>query len=155
MIVHILHEGFPLCRFSVEVPAHWPKGEHWVPASDSANANCARCLEALKGLSNPHMTLAEIKAMFQPGQVWIGKRSPGDAPRGNMEPVITERRVLEVLTTQIIFEVNGRRYWTKLPKASEVLEARPGYLRFAVPQGTSAAFNSVGEPAVEVELRIA
>jgi hypothetical protein len=76
------------------------------------------------------MTLADISAMFHPGQVWIGKRTPGFKGEPH---TTTYRKVREVLSNQIVFQSEGKPYRTTLPKASEVLEARPGYLRFSLP----------------------
>jgi hypothetical protein len=79
---------------------------------------------------NGGMTLAEIRAMFHPGRVWIGKRTPGFKDESH---TTTYRKVREVLGNQIVFQTEGKPYRTTLPKASEVLEARPGYLRFLLP----------------------
>lgn len=78
------------------------------------------------------MTLAEIKAMFKIGQVWTGKRTPGFKGEAC---TITKRTVSELRGNAIIFSLNGdgQRYWCNWPKARDIIEARPGYLRFKLP----------------------
>lgn len=41
--VHALLEGLPLCRFSTDVPANWPKGHVSTDPSDETNINCPAC----------------------------------------------------------------------------------------------------------------
>ena len=43
-IVHILHEGRPLCGFMPGVhPGKWPAGHLWVGVSDMKDATCDAC----------------------------------------------------------------------------------------------------------------
>lgn len=45
--IHILYHGFPLCRFSAEVPGKWPTGHKWVDLRERDQATCPACkLEA-------------------------------------------------------------------------------------------------------------
>ena len=46
MIVHILHHGFALCRFSDKLPGDWPEGHRWVGADEAAYATCGGCIAA-------------------------------------------------------------------------------------------------------------
>ncbi len=41
--IHVLHRGFPLCRFTREMPGQWPTGELWVHKEDAAQATCETC----------------------------------------------------------------------------------------------------------------
>lgn len=77
------------------------------------------------------MTLNEIKTMFQPGQQWTGKRSPGFKGEPS---TVTQRTVKDLLTAQMTWSLagDGRPYWMDYPRARDVIEARPGYLRFHV-----------------------
>jgi hypothetical protein len=75
------------------------------------------------------MTLVQIKAMFQPGQVWIGTRTPGF--KGEAQAVST-RKICQVRTQDYICD-NGdgeRRFYGQFPQARDVIEARDGYLKF-------------------------
>jgi hypothetical protein len=45
-VVHILHYGLPLCRFTTEVPSNWPPNAKWVALNDDKivdQATCPRC----------------------------------------------------------------------------------------------------------------
>lgn len=76
------------------------------------------------------MTLAKIKAMFSPGQKWHATRTGGGPHRDEL------RTVHRVESKNIIFQVpSGELYWTGWPKAAEVKEARPGFLRFGYSDG--------------------
>jgi hypothetical protein len=44
MIVHILHHGLPLCRFSDKPPCDWPDGHRWVGKDERMDATCAGCI---------------------------------------------------------------------------------------------------------------
>jgi hypothetical protein len=46
-VVHILQEGFVLCRFSTQVPRDWPEGNVWVGIIDAQSATCQECLQHL------------------------------------------------------------------------------------------------------------
>lgn len=78
------------------------------------------------------MSLKSIKAMFAPGQVWIGTRTPG--PSGAAESVTT-RTITKVRTRDYICDngdTKGRFYGSFPKKASDVIEARDGYLKFKI-----------------------
>ena len=40
-MVHFLRSGFPLCKFSTELPANWPDGHKW--SDDWSHVNCLDC----------------------------------------------------------------------------------------------------------------
>lgn len=88
------------------------------------------------------MTIQEIKAMFVAGSRW-------SAVREDLRPVVihgntgtttlpaqtaaTTRTVEKVGSKDIVFILeNQKRYWTPLPKAKSVIEARDGYLQFLI-----------------------
>jgi hypothetical protein len=84
------------------------------------------------------MTLTQMKAMFQPGQRWIGIRNDAGVKKE------TTRTVSEVRSTEIVWRLDDTpKYFSKLPKARDIIEARDGYLRYRVPR--------LGPP-LEVEL---
>lgn len=73
------------------------------------------------------MTLKQIHAMLEPGTSWQASNTKIATANG-------PRLILERLTTQITYSSErGSQSWTTLPKASEVIEARDGYLRFHSP----------------------
>ncbi len=41
MKVHIMVGGYPLCGFSMQLPAFWPEGEKWT--RNEEQATCGRC----------------------------------------------------------------------------------------------------------------
>lgn len=45
VIVHILHHGLPLCRFSTAVPRDWPEGHRWTGLDAAGDATCRECCE--------------------------------------------------------------------------------------------------------------
>jgi hypothetical protein len=65
------------------------------------------------------ITLAQIKSMFAAGQTWRGTRTT-ETPSTTHETV---RVVEKVRTRDIVFTIDGKRYYTPLPKARDVLEA--------------------------------
>ena len=72
------------------------------------------------------MTLHEIKAMFAPGSIWDATNSAFPLRNGL-------REVVRVKTGEIEFrlldgESVGQPYYTPLPKARELTEAKPGVL---------------------------
>jgi hypothetical protein len=70
------------------------------------------------------MTLKEIKAMFQPGEQW--KADNTYMPQAN-----GVRTVAHVHSAKMTWTwPDGRIGWMDLPKASLVLEARDGFLKF-------------------------
>lgn len=50
-IVHGLHYGLPLCRFSIDPPATWPPGHKWAGIDEEGREQitCATCRALLKG----------------------------------------------------------------------------------------------------------
>ena len=51
-IIHILHEGFTLCKFSSEVPRDWPKGHIWVGIGEGISyATCVNCIRIFNKIS--------------------------------------------------------------------------------------------------------
>jgi len=84
------------------------------------------------------MTRCEVKAMFQPGQRWHAVRNGGTIHRDEI------REVVRVGSKDIVFRTHdGRDYYTGIPKAREVVEARPGFLRFVYeePAGVEVTLN--------------
>lgn len=74
------------------------------------------------------MTLPQIKAMFKPGDVWIGRRTPGFK-----EDVTVSRRTIQQVRGNDYICDNGDgkgRFYGSFPKARDVIEARDGYLKF-------------------------
>ena len=88
------------------------------------------------------MTLNQIKAMFQPGEKWHATRSDNRPIRvigncGTTSIPATHhdeiRMVDHVGSKDIVFTLeNGKKYYTPIPKAKDVEEAREGYLRFHI-----------------------
>ncbi len=71
------------------------------------------------------MTLKEIKAMFRPGQPWRVNRTGGGKHADET------RRVHKTASKDLIWKTpDGHLLWTQWPRASEVQEARPGFLQF-------------------------
>jgi hypothetical protein len=88
------------------------------------------------------MTIEQIKAMFVAGSRW-------SAVREDLRPLVihgntgtttlpaqsaaTTRIVEKVGSKDIVFILeNQKRYWTPIPKAKSVIEARDGYLQFLI-----------------------
>lgn len=42
-VIHGLHYGYPLCRFTWEKPNDWPNGHVWAPAWKTEEITCVRC----------------------------------------------------------------------------------------------------------------
>ncbi len=85
------------------------------------------------------MTLKEIKAMFTPGQRWqcqrVGKpltvhgnTGTSVIPANNVDElrIVKAARTNDLVTTR----PDGRDIYATWPKASEVKESRPGYVRW-------------------------
>ena len=89
------------------------------------------------------MTIKEIKAMFTTGSRWHAKRESERecVIHDNTGTTVLVPKNVETLRTvekcgskDIVFRLEtGKKYYTPIPKASEVLEARPGYLAFTIP----------------------
>lgn len=44
LMVHILHYGAPLCRFTPHMPCDWPKGHKWISLyDDGKDCTCPGC----------------------------------------------------------------------------------------------------------------
>jgi len=70
------------------------------------------------------MTLAQIRAMFQVGQVW-------DAVNTYQTGADGPRRLEKIETKNFIWSTStAPRFWMTFPKASDVLEASEGRLVF-------------------------
>lgn len=87
------------------------------------------------------MTLNEIKEQFKPGDRWkVTVYQPGLTVHGNLRTVpiapstsVTERQVHSVHSYGLLWEPDPetqKQRRTEWPKHTEILEARPGYLRF-------------------------
>lgn len=92
------------------------------------------------------MTLKEIKSQFQPGQKWRASRvGRALVVHGNLGTTVlpdknVEGQVRELVkagSVDLVWKIEGqeRNLFTKWPKASEIIEARPGYLKFAYDNG--------------------
>lgn len=86
------------------------------------------------------MTLTAIKSMFAVGQKWQAIReSQASVIHGNLAttPVPANRKeetrtVEAVKSAEVVFLTeDGKHLHTAFPKASEVIEARPGFLELA------------------------
>lgn len=89
------------------------------------------------------MTLAQIKAMFQPGQVWIGTRTPGFKPG---DPPSLSRRTIQTVRTKDYICDNGDgkgRFYGVFPIARDVIEARDGYLKFRLSKDSAVVIELV------------
>ena len=58
--VHALLNGLPLCRFTYEVPAHWPSGHTWTDLADIDNITCSGCREKIHKDRKDTRSLDEI-----------------------------------------------------------------------------------------------
>lgn len=84
------------------------------------------------------MTAAAIKAMFRTGGVWHGVRTDKRLSEEHERRVTATRRtVLRMRSKDIVWAIgaSGQDYYMPLPKASEVVEARPGFLHFTILDG--------------------
>jgi hypothetical protein len=73
------------------------------------------------------MTRNEIKAMFTAGSTWRTTRTPGFRDEATSTFTAT---VLTVRSEDFIFSRDGKKHYGDLPKMRDVIEARPGYLKF-------------------------
>jgi len=104
------------------------------------------------------MKLIEIKAQFKPGDKWHAVREEEAAKIvGNLGTTILPgrhrdevREVLKLGSREIVFRLeDGKSYYTPWPKASEVIEAREGFLKFALNEGrTVVTLTKLASPAV-------
>lgn len=70
------------------------------------------------------MTLKEIQAMFEVGQQW-------EAVNTYVAKASGTRTVVQKLSTQMVWKTPiADRSWMQFPKASQVIEARDGFLSF-------------------------
>lgn len=70
------------------------------------------------------MTLKEIQAMFGVGTQWEAVNTYNEKASGT-------RSVVQKLTTQLVWKTpTSDRSWMQFPKASQVIEARDGFLSF-------------------------
>lgn len=51
-VIHLFHEGFPVCGFSSEAPANWPEGHKWVSIQWSPSVTCPSCKEWAQALAS-------------------------------------------------------------------------------------------------------
>ena len=52
MIVHVLHEGFALCRTVDGFPGEWPLGHLWTYPHEREKVTCQKCLEVLDSMTD-------------------------------------------------------------------------------------------------------
>lgn len=78
-----------------------------------------------------NMTLAQIRAMLQVGSVWRFNvdRSALHSPNADEIRTIEKVQTSEFVAKQA--DGKCKSIWTPFPKASQVIEARDGYLKFA------------------------
>lgn len=57
-MIHILHYGLPRCRFSSDLPVHWPEGHRWVGFDDMCKATCPACIRSVPLTSNELIVLS-------------------------------------------------------------------------------------------------
>lgn len=70
------------------------------------------------------MTLKEIHAMFEIGQVWTAENTKIPKMNG-------PRKLIEKYTANLVWELPTLpRGWMPFPKARDVVEARAGYLKY-------------------------
>lgn len=81
------------------------------------------------------MTLNDIKAMFTPGSTWTAVRTPPMPPGSNAATLYPLPRVVKrVGSKDIVFTVSGADFYTPIPRAIDVIEAREGFLSFRLPK---------------------
>jgi hypothetical protein len=90
------------------------------------------------------MTLKEIREMFQPGQTWDVVNTYIEG--GKMDG---PRTVDQVLSAQIKWRRNDKPAWMPIPQASQIVEAREGFLSFRLfkPDQINPQQNSMHERA--------
>jgi hypothetical protein len=94
------------------------------------------------------MTLKEIKAQFVVGQVWRVERSGQPLiVNGNLGKTVLPainadelRTVVSAKSELVCARPDGKAIHTTWPKAGEVNEARPGFLKFTYDNGTVCTF---------------
>lgn len=67
MILHVLRNGFPLCRFTNELPGRWPLDHRWTSWPAEREATCEGCQDALQKEAQavaPPPTLPEKKTVW-------------------------------------------------------------------------------------------
>jgi len=100
------------------------------------------------------MKLAEIKSMFAAGDVVVVTRE-GNTPFtivGNTGTTVmpanngTERRTIKACRSGdwVMTKEDGRDIYTTHPKASEVIEAHPGQVKFKYSNGTIVTIEKEG-----------
>lgn len=80
------------------------------------------------------MKLNEIRAMLVPGSRWLGVRNPpfpASSSSASLNGAI--RTVERVETKNIVYRIGEQRMWSPFPKASEIIEARDGFLSYVIP----------------------
>jgi hypothetical protein len=85
------------------------------------------------------MTLKQIKAMFTPGQRWQCQRTGksitivGNVGNTALPPInVDEVRIVKAVRSAdlVTTRPDGRPIYASWPKANEVQEARPGFVRW-------------------------
>lgn len=82
------------------------------------------------------MTLIEIKKMFTAGDIWEAVRVPGFGKEAESRSV---RHIMKVRSQDYICTIPGKdgNCYGSLPvRKRDVIEARPGYLKFTVHNAT-------------------
>lgn len=98
------------------------------------------------------MTITEIKSMFAPGQQWRVQRTGKPVTIvGNLGNTVLpaidcdERRAVKrVMGKQLVTTMpEGRDCYTDWPKAGEIIEAKPGLLKFQYTNGPTVTLTKI------------
>jgi hypothetical protein len=103
------------------------------------------------------MTRSEIRAMFMvgKGKVWLASRTganivihgnAGAITFKNNDVANERRRIVAVRSKDVVWARQGKEdVYMDYPKASEILEARAGYLKFKYAEGPIVELVMTGE----------
>lgn len=69
--VHALSQGYPLCGFSKDFPAHWPTDHVWTYVTDLQNTNCCVCKQRAMEMVQPEQNITTM-AIGEKGIVQVG-----------------------------------------------------------------------------------
>jgi len=95
------------------------------------------------------MTIKAIKEMFKSGVRWSCRRQgPGFMINGNgvrtfvPDSDVTDTRTVFTAKSQLVWTRDqGNKLYTEWPKATEVIEAAPGHLKFRYNNGVVCTFS--------------
>jgi hypothetical protein len=82
MIVHILHNGAPRCRFSAAVPRDWPPEHRWISLDDYRGppsielAHAELCVNCIRAVGPNRLRRERTKGWRTPkGAIYVGRPS--------------------------------------------------------------------------------